>query len=333
MVQMSYLRFVTSTEDSLSISLSALSSSRNPHWRIPPRPPTLFFAAADNPGFLVQLRLRPPLSESLPHTTPISLDVSNAAELERQVATHDLVISLIPYTYHADVIKAAIKGKTDSVVMTSSISSAMRELHPAAKEAGIIVLNEIGLDPGIDHLYAVKTIDEVHEQGGKVRYPPLKYYTHSEPFFPVDQEVLYLLQWPPLAPTRFQVPTPSATNSPSHPEVPSSITPPTSPTAKPSPSPATNSWAKPNPTTSLPPTLSSPTPTVTALPSANGTTSTGKVRAKPSSVVPSVTKVSPNSSKPSSISDGSTQPKKTGSSQTSSGNKSHPKSSVYLLRR
>ncbi|KAL0573667.1 hypothetical protein V5O48_008296 [Marasmius crinis-equi] len=108
------------------------------------------------------------LSESLPRATPISLDVSNAAELEAKVAAHDLVISLIPYTYHADVIKAAIKGKTD-VVTTSYVSLAMRELDAAAKEAGIIVLNEIGLDPGIDHLYAVKTIDEVHEQGGKIK--------------------------------------------------------------------------------------------------------------------------------------------------------------------
>ena len=37
------------------------------------------------------------------------------------------------------------------------------------KKAGIVVMNEIGLDPGVDHLYAIKTIDEVHEKGGKVR--------------------------------------------------------------------------------------------------------------------------------------------------------------------
>lgn len=40
----------------------------------------------------------------------------------------------------------------------------------SAKEAGITVMNEIGLDPGIDHLYAVKTIEEVHKEGGKVMY-------------------------------------------------------------------------------------------------------------------------------------------------------------------
>jgi len=47
----------------------------------------------------------------------------------------------------------------------------MRELDEEAKKAGIIVFNEIGLDPGIDHLYAVKTIDEVHAKGGKVNIP------------------------------------------------------------------------------------------------------------------------------------------------------------------
>ena len=45
----------------------------------------------------------------------------------------------------------------------------MRALDKEVKEAGIVVMNEIGLDPGIDHLYAIKTIDEVHAKGGKVR--------------------------------------------------------------------------------------------------------------------------------------------------------------------
>jgi saccharopine dehydrogenase-like NADP-dependent oxidoreductase len=93
--------------------------------------------------------------------------VDNTAALEEAVASHDLVVSLIPYTYHAAVIKAAIKGKTH-VVTTSYVSPAMHELDAEAQAAGIVVFNEIGLDPGIDHLYAVKTIDEVHEKGGKV---------------------------------------------------------------------------------------------------------------------------------------------------------------------
>ena len=107
------------------------------------------------------------MSADLPRTTGISLDVNDAAALEKAVAEHDLVISLIPYTYHVDVIKAAIKGKTN-VVTTSYVSPGIRELEAEIKAAGIVVMNEIGLDPGIDHLYAVKTIDEVHAKGGKV---------------------------------------------------------------------------------------------------------------------------------------------------------------------
>ncbi|KAF5380062.1 hypothetical protein D9615_006114 [Tricholomella constricta] len=108
------------------------------------------------------------LAEGLPSTTAVSLDVLDTPALEAAVAAHDLVISLIPYTFHAAVIAAAIKGKTH-VVTTSYVSPAMRALDAAAKEAGIVVLNEIGLDPGIDHLYAVKTIDEVHAKGGKIK--------------------------------------------------------------------------------------------------------------------------------------------------------------------
>jgi spermidine synthase / saccharopine dehydrogenase (NADP+, L-glutamate-forming) len=107
------------------------------------------------------------LAQGLPNSTWISLDVASTAELESVVAAHDLVISLIPYTYHSAVIKAAIKGKTH-VVTTSYVSPSMRELDEEAKKAGIVVMNEIGLDPGIDHLYAIKIIDEVHAKGGKV---------------------------------------------------------------------------------------------------------------------------------------------------------------------
>ncbi|KAG2066626.1 hypothetical protein BDR04DRAFT_1136654 [Suillus decipiens] len=108
------------------------------------------------------------LAEGLSNAQGISLDVNNTNDLEAQVAARDLVISLIPYTYHATVIKAAIKAKVHAVT-TSYVSPAMRELDEEAKRADIVVMNEIGLDPGIDHLYAIKTIDEVHAKGGKIK--------------------------------------------------------------------------------------------------------------------------------------------------------------------
>ncbi|PMD28077.1 putative saccharopine reductase [Hyaloscypha hepaticicola] len=107
------------------------------------------------------------LSAGVKNAHPISLDVTNAAALDAEVAKNDLVISLIPYTFHATAIKSAIRNKKN-VVTTSYVSDAMMELDEEAKKAGITVMNEIGLDPGIDHLYAIKTIEEVHKAGGNI---------------------------------------------------------------------------------------------------------------------------------------------------------------------
>lgn len=89
-----------------------------------------------------------------------------AADLNAQVAAHDLVISLVPFIYHVAVVKSAIKGRTN-VVTTSYVSAERRALVDVVEEAGITVLNEVGVDPGVDHLYAIKTINEVHEKGGQ----------------------------------------------------------------------------------------------------------------------------------------------------------------------
>jgi saccharopine dehydrogenase-like NADP-dependent oxidoreductase len=71
-----------------------------------------------------------------------SLDVTSTTTLEAAVTTHDLVISLIPYTLHAAVIKAAIKGRTHVVAM-SYVSPAIEELDAEAKKTGIVLLNEV----------------------------------------------------------------------------------------------------------------------------------------------------------------------------------------------
>ncbi|KAJ5779416.1 saccharopine reductase Lys7-Penicillium chrysogenum [Penicillium paradoxum] len=107
------------------------------------------------------------LAAGFKNTKAISLDVNDDAALDAALEQADVVISLIPYTFHATVIKSAIRTKTN-VVTTSYVSPAMLELDEQCKAAGITVMNEIGLDPGIDHLYAVKTIEEVHAAGGKV---------------------------------------------------------------------------------------------------------------------------------------------------------------------
>lgn len=125
-----------------------------------------------NAGIQVTVACRTILSaekliKGITNAQPIALDVNDANALDIEVSKNDLVISLIPYTFHALVIKSAIRNKKN-VVTTSYVSPAMLELDEEAKLAGITVLNEIGLDPGLDHLYAIKTIEEVHSAGGKI---------------------------------------------------------------------------------------------------------------------------------------------------------------------
>ena len=93
--------------------------------------------------------------------------MTNSLDLEEAIQAHNLVISLVPYTYYVAVIKLAMKNKVN-VVTTSYVSPAIKELDKAAREAGIVVLNEVGVDPGVDHLYAIQKIEEVHAKGGKV---------------------------------------------------------------------------------------------------------------------------------------------------------------------
>ena len=93
--------------------------------------------------------------------------VEDRESLLRLIKGADIVISLVPYVYHVDIAKICIAEKKP-MVTTSYVSQAMKNLDAEAKASGIIILNEIGLDPGIDHMSAMKIIDYVYKNGGKV---------------------------------------------------------------------------------------------------------------------------------------------------------------------
>jgi saccharopine dehydrogenase (NADP+, L-glutamate forming)/spermidine synthase len=97
----------------------------------------------------------------------VRFDITKDAGLDRMVSEHDAVVSLLPYAHHVDVAKAAIKAGVH-MVTTSYVSDRMRELDDAAKGAGVTLLNELGLDPGIDHIEAMSVIDPVRAAGGEV---------------------------------------------------------------------------------------------------------------------------------------------------------------------
>lgn len=97
----------------------------------------------------------------------IALNVKNEKQLEDLVKDNDLTISLLPYTFHVTVAKLCIKYKKN-MVTTSYVSDEMQALDKDAKNAGVLILNEIGVDPGIDHMSAMKIIHEVAAKGGYV---------------------------------------------------------------------------------------------------------------------------------------------------------------------
>lgn len=102
-----------------------------------------------------------------PRGKEVALNVENEADLEKQVAGSDLAVSLLPYTFHVKVAGLCLKHKKP-LVTTSYVSDAMRTLDAQAKAAGVILLNEMGLDPGIDHMSAMRVIHGVQKAGGKV---------------------------------------------------------------------------------------------------------------------------------------------------------------------
>ncbi|MFW9914204.1 MAG: saccharopine dehydrogenase C-terminal domain-containing protein [Candidatus Thorarchaeota archaeon] len=98
----------------------------------------------------------------------IAFDISKDLDrLQDLIAQADVAISLLPYTHHVTVAEECIRQKTH-LVTTSYVSDPMRALDEKAKAAGVILLNEIGVDPGIDHMSAMKIIDDVHAKGGKI---------------------------------------------------------------------------------------------------------------------------------------------------------------------
>lgn len=97
----------------------------------------------------------------------ILFDVNDSELLNKLVIENDIVVSLLPFTFHPIVAKACIKHKKN-MVTTSYVKEEMKSLDTQAKDAGVIILNELGLDPGIDHMSAMRIIDQVHNKGGKV---------------------------------------------------------------------------------------------------------------------------------------------------------------------
>lgn len=126
----------------------------------------------DQPDFKVEVASRTvskavKLVDNHPNGTAKELNLKNEEGLRDEVAQADIVISMVPYSFHPKVAKYCIDFRKH-MVTTSYVSEIMKNLDVEAKKSGILILNEVGLDPGIDHMEAMRIIHEVEEKGGKI---------------------------------------------------------------------------------------------------------------------------------------------------------------------
>ena len=97
----------------------------------------------------------------------IALDLKDGDGLKKEIAGADIVVSLVPYTFHPTVARQCI-ALAKNMVTTSYAGEAMTALDSNARRAGIVILNEVGLDPGIDHMEAMRIIHGLKDRGGTI---------------------------------------------------------------------------------------------------------------------------------------------------------------------
>lgn len=102
-----------------------------------------------------------------PNATAVYFNITEQEQRRGLIRAHDLVISMLPATMHADVAKDCVEfGR--HMATASYVSADMKLLGQEAVRKNILLLNECGLDPGIDHASAMKLIDEIKAEGGKI---------------------------------------------------------------------------------------------------------------------------------------------------------------------
>ena len=107
------------------------------------------------------------LIKGKPKGKALGLDIQKDSALQAAVSETDITISLIPYTFHSRVAAACLKHKKN-LITASYVGDEMKNMDKQVKNLGLLFLNEMGLDPGLDHMEAKRIIDRVKEKGGEV---------------------------------------------------------------------------------------------------------------------------------------------------------------------
>ncbi|MFY8065796.1 MAG: saccharopine dehydrogenase family protein [Flavobacterium sp.] len=102
-----------------------------------------------------------------PNSNPIALDINDVEQRRAEIQKADIVISMLPAHMHIEVAKDCVTYKKN-MVTASYVSDEMQSLDEAVKANNLVFMNEVGLDPGIDHMSAMKVIHEIEAKGGKM---------------------------------------------------------------------------------------------------------------------------------------------------------------------
>lgn len=113
------------------------------------------------------LELAESKAKNHPRTKAIQFDIFNEQARSDLISKTDIVASLLPETLHIHLIKDCIAHKVH-LVTASYVSPQMANYDQQAKYAGLIFLNEMGLDPGIDHMDTLRLINKIKHKGGSL---------------------------------------------------------------------------------------------------------------------------------------------------------------------
>lgn len=102
-----------------------------------------------------------------PRSFALEFDAHDKEKLLPEVAESDVVIILLPADQHVDVARVCLENEVTRIT-TSYVSAEMKALDAEATHRQVLLLNECGLDPGIDHMTAAQVIRRVHREGGEV---------------------------------------------------------------------------------------------------------------------------------------------------------------------
>ena len=98
------------------------------------------------------------------HSSAFQFDIKDEAQRVEEISKADIVISMLPATFHPIVARICV-DKGINMITASYVSDEMKAMHDEAVNKDIIILNECGLDPGIDHMSAMKVIDHIRDNG------------------------------------------------------------------------------------------------------------------------------------------------------------------------